>query len=273
MAPWSSAGKKKAAANGQHAIVIRSDSAGPAPLSLQQKKELEEVQNAIDQENLSEMLPVGKPKHAIEGLSAGVKCVATGVAGGAVGLVAAPIMGAREKGAKGFASGLVQGVASSVFLPAVGVVGGAVQVTRGVVQTPFSIAGAAQGKQWDTRARKWIHYSLPREVDELKEAEEEWQKKLEVRREARKGLGRETGVEETGYYDALGVRPDATSSEIKRAYLALARQMHPDKNAGNDLAQARPRPRLFPAARARASTHHAARSPRPWRARSRRSRS
>ncbi len=35
---------------------------------------------------------------------------------------------------------------------------------------------------------------------------------------------------ETKLYDELGVRPDATPSEIRRAYFRLAQRYHPDKN-------------------------------------------
>lgn len=36
-----------------------------------------------------------------------------------------------------------------------------------------------------------------------------------------------------GHYDVLGVRPDASPADIRRAYLALARRHHPDRVGGS----------------------------------------
>lgn len=220
------------------------------------RKAEQEAQAAMDAEELQELLPIKKPKHLLDGTTSGVKLVGGAVVAGAVGLIAMPVMGARDgakeggiKGAvTGFTGGVVRGALGAVMIPLAGGLTGAAQVTRGVVQTPFSIHGAVSGKQWDKEARTWRHYSLPDDQEEVATAEAEWVQKLEARRAAAKAKGGSSdgagssssgGVEDTGLYDLLGVAPDASSAEIKRAYLKLARELHPDKNPDDPEANAR----------------------------------
>ena len=49
----------------------------------------------------------------------------------------------------------------------------------------------------------------------------------------REDMGQKT-VKDTELYDILGVAPNATSTEIRKAYYKLARVTHPDKVGKDD---------------------------------------
>ena len=109
------------------------------------------------------------------GLASGVGLLAGGIVGGAAALVACPVYGAKEGGAKGFAKGLGQGALAAVGLPVGGAVAGLTQLTRGAVQTPKAIWNSSRGKTWSRKTRSWITYSLPEEMAQLQEEEKEIQ--------------------------------------------------------------------------------------------------
>lgn len=60
----------------------------------------------------NDVFSLRKPKDARAGLSSGAKSIGKGVLAGVVGLVAAPVMMAREEGVKGFAKGVGAGASS-----------------------------------------------------------------------------------------------------------------------------------------------------------------
>ena len=126
--------------------------------------ELAKQQELAEEEAMAEMMgsvfSTKRPKDFGAGLSSALKTMGKGVAMGAGLLIAAPIQGAREGGAGGFCKGLVAGIAGAVSIPAAAVAVGAVQIGRGIANTPNSIAQKSSGKEWDEQARKWITYSL-----------------------------------------------------------------------------------------------------------------
>lgn len=66
----------------------------------------------------NDVFSLRKPKDAKAGLSSGAKSIGKGVLAGVVGLVAAPVMMAREEGVKGFAKGVGAGSSSFPYVGA-----------------------------------------------------------------------------------------------------------------------------------------------------------
>ena len=183
-----------------------------------------------------------KPRNLQAGMASGIKSVAKGVGMGMVGLVAAPVLGAKEGGVKGFFTGLGAGIVGAVALPVAGAVVGAVQVSRGALNTPEAIAERSKGKIWDEDSRSWVAYDLPGDAREvLATSEEEWCRAhgVKVGSAATETPGAGGAVKETELYDQLGVSTDATSAEIRKAYFKLAKELHPDKNRDDARAHAK----------------------------------
>ncbi|CAL8463305.1 g2839 [Coccomyxa elongata] len=182
----------------------------------------------------NDVFSLRKPKDAKAGLSSGAKSIGKGVLAGVVGLVAAPVMMAREEGVKGFAKGVGAGVLGAAVLPVVGVGVGLTQMVRGVANTPEAIRETQRGKQWDTEARMWVDQpgsALVTDDEIFANVREHWHR-------SGGGVAGASG-QQVDYYALLGVDRDATPEAIKRSYYVLARKYHPDKNRGDPTANER----------------------------------
>ncbi|WIA18209.1 hypothetical protein OEZ85_009681 [Tetradesmus obliquus] len=186
--------------------------------------------------SIQDVFSLRRPRDIRAGLSSGLKSVGKGVLGGAVGLLAAPIVGAATDGLPGFAKGVAAGVAGAVLLPVTGVTVGVVQVARGVANQPTALLESLRGKAWDEEQRTWVeqpqHALTPYDAAATSSAAAHWQ---------RLGLPplQSSSTQQLNYYALLEVPRDASHEQVKRQYYQLARRHHPDKNAGDAEAHAR----------------------------------
>jgi len=114
----------------------------------------------------------------------------------------------------GLIVGMFFGSTVSVVSLASGVLSGVYQICRGVAQTPTAVYKSwYEGQRWDDDTAAWLqNYSLSQEAVQIEQAI--------------------SGIApvDTTYYQLLQVHTNATSSQIKKAYFAKAKQLHPDKN-------------------------------------------
>ncbi|KAJ3016630.1 UNVERIFIED_CONTAM: hypothetical protein HDU68_012105 [Siphonaria sp. JEL0065] len=81
---------------------------------------------------------------------------------------------------------------------------------------------------WSAVDHAWIYYSLPDEVNLVLKGDPNDDSLVFV--------PTAKTVKDNTLYDLLGVKPDASKAEIKRAYRVKALALHPDKNSGNPTA-------------------------------------
>ena len=141
----------------------------------------------------------------------------------------------------GLGAGLFMGVA----LPAMGVLNGCRQIGRGMYNTVESVQAQANGKVWDKETESWITYvpyNLQDEADKV------------LRSSSGDGTSSSGGggggdsaaavtnarkVKDMYYYELLKVSSDASAGAIKKAYYKEARSCHPDRNPGDEAANAK----------------------------------
>jgi curved DNA-binding protein CbpA len=128
-----------------------------------------------------------------------------------------------KSGLAGLFAGAIAGSITGSIMTILGIVNGSYQVATGVYTTFAAVTAAWQGTHiWDDVAEAWVVYDLQIEMEELSASVYN-----------KKG---NSNVREMGYYDLLQVTSNATPKEIKKAYYRLAKELHPDKNPGNDQA-------------------------------------
>ena len=166
-----------------------------------------------------------------------------GYVGGGVGLVVGTI------------GGTIGGVAVAVGC----LLTGFWQTTIGIIRTPLAIVGTAAGKDWDDAAQEWVHNDLAEDAKRtLPMTDEGFMLALKETGSAAAIFSPHSdkptsnqanpaaagssnrvrrSVMDSELYDVLGIPPEATVAEIKKAYYEKARQNHPDRNPAPDAHQ------------------------------------
>lgn len=206
------------------------------------------------------------PSNILNGSKKGFGNLTYGLIGALVLILTGPIAGAQS----GYSSyGYVGAFGGSIL----GLIGGAVGAigalltslysclyftTVGLIRTPWAAYSLALGKEWDKDAEEWIDYDMSVESDTLLGINEEaFVEHVNEKKSAKQIYSQKrtshTGstaegdapravkkknVLDRGFYDILGVEPEATASEIKKAYYIEAKKNHPDRNPDNAEAKA-----------------------------------
>lgn len=110
---------------------------------------------------------------------------------------------------------------------------GVAQTAVGIIRTPRYLIAVGSNEDWDTDMEEWVHYNL---IEDAKHTLLIKEKHIRAALDGTEKIGTagsvrtKTTVKEREYYDILGVEPNATQGQIKKAYHGKARQLHPDKN-------------------------------------------
>jgi len=174
------------------------------------------------------------PSNLLSGFASGAAALAAGVGVGAATFVAAPIMGAKQGGVLGGIAGLGAGGAGLAGGILAGAVGASASVVAGAVNTPGTIMAALEDD--DLHGEETIDLTTVEVEDDEKfrERSTRMRDSIEADREADGSYAPRTDVKDRTLYDTLGVQPNATSSQLKRAYHKLAMREHPDKGGDTE---------------------------------------
>ena len=163
-----------------------------------------------------------KPRHILQGLAKGLSSSIFGILSGIPFLFGLPVAFAHSEALKGYPGvmvGLVIGTLTSIITTIVGILNGAYQFIIGLWNTPMAfVSFLSKKKVWNSTSNKWEKYFLNDEAESLQDAISSFN----------------VNVSDTTFYDLLGVKPGASTKEIKRGYYAKAKDLHPDKNPDNE---------------------------------------
>ena len=193
--------------------------------SASQRELLDEVAAAVRAEK--EERESRRPKNIGAGAAGLVGDSLGGVVMGAAAVVMEPIAGYRESGARGLFKGALGGLAFGVASTAVGIGSGVAKFVDGA------------SAQLEQKPLPVLEHA--RITENAHDDEQAYQRERSTLYE---GLLADTYGEETlnppadtTLYEELGVKPDATPSEIRKAYFRQAQRYHPDKNLNDPTAK------------------------------------
>jgi curved DNA-binding protein CbpA len=186
------------------------------------------------------------PKDIMDGVIIGTGNVVKGMLQGISFATFAPIQGAYNGlkddgmigGIKGLGIGLTKGIFGGAAIVASGTASGVYQIGRGIYETPGAINAKNNGLEWDDNIREWKLINLKEEANEFLELNDD-EYILKLKNNDNKfnkdeidyfdnNNNKKKIVKETGFYDILGIKSNATSKDIKKAYYIKAKENHPD---------------------------------------------
>lgn len=159
------------------------------------------------------------PPNIWQGFRRALTIVLAGSLSGIASTITMPVMLALRAGWKGGILGGILGLTVATLTVGSSIIYGGMQLVVGLIRTPIAVGAYFGSKRYDPDLDDYIMYFLNDEVDELSSL-------------------RSNGgdVYDLTYYQTLGVEPNATSRQIKRAYFQRAKEIHPDKNPSDKAA-------------------------------------